>query len=367
MNADINLVYMGSLPVTIDTENTLNGSIAIVGASGCGKSVELQRIACENVLNGQTVLVISQHGTMAEDQIFEYYKEVFDKYRTDVYATDEGVPCSLFRPIRYCDGKSESVEEMVGALADVLSRALKLGKRQKSVLNTALMNVYDENLYQCEGLSSLELVLKQMDTKNSLDLLELLKPILRKNIFKDGELVNEGRLNIVHLERMDLTTQEIVMEILLSYIWRLANADQFKRQPICVFLDESQNIASGAKSPLALMLSEGRKMGVNIVLATQLISNNTQNAVQQRPTQVGLMLFFKPALSQINSTARLISSKDDGTWTRRLRTLKVGEFVAVGNFRVAGKTIDYPLVVSANVDKIHTLSEESKYKKADER
>ena len=79
------------------------------------------------------------------------------------------------------------------------------------------------------------------------------------------------------------------------------------------------------------------------------------------------MLFFKPALSQINSTARLISSKDDGTWTRRLRTLKVGEFVAVGNFRVAGKTIDYPLVVSANVGKIHTLSEESKYKKADER
>lgn len=361
MKTDISIGYVNTFPVNVDDHEVLNGSIVLIGASGSGKSVELQRLACEMVLAGKTVLIISQHGTLADDQILPYYKKAINENRRDMYASEEGIPCSIFTPLMFSDGTSERLEDTIGALADVFARALKLGRRQKCILTSALEVIFEERLFENEGLRALERVLNNMETKGALDLLEILRPILRRTVFRSGNLIEKGCINIVHLEKMDLATQEVLMEILLSYIWRMANADQFKEKELSLFLDESQNIAQGAKSPLSLMLSEGRKMGINLILATQLISSSSRDSAQQRMFQAGLVLFFKPAASQVSATAKLISAQDDGRWNIKLRTLKIGEFIALGNFLVDGKPVCYPLKVDANVDKIKDFEGEKKY------
>lgn len=360
--SEINLGYLNGLPVRLDRSDTINGSVVLIGASGSGKTVEMQRLACEIVESGGNVLIISQHGTMGEDQIFPYYKGKIDQYRTDTYAAQDGIEMPLFTPLTYPDGQTEREADMIGALADVFSRGLKLGRRQRSVLSAALTHVVDTAAYEKDGLRSIGIMLKRMGTKESEALFELLEPLFRRNPLRQGEnLLEDGKINIIHLDKFDLTTQSALMEILLSYIWRAANADQFKKKNLYLFLDECQNIASGANSPLALMLSEGRKMGINLILATQLVSQSSNSAVQQRLSQAGLMLFFKPAASQVNVTAKIIAPLEESQWILRLKSLKRGEFVAVGNFLVDGTKIDYPLVINADVEKIKNFEHEQKY------
>ena len=90
-------------------------------------------------------------------------------------------------------------------------------------------------------------------------------------------------------------------------------------------------------------------MGVNLILATQMVLQGTTNTVQQRLPQAGLMLFCKPAANRMALTAKMISPGDVDTWVLRLRNLRVGEFVAVGNYCIAGLPISYPVIIDARI------------------
>ena len=98
---------------------------------------------------------------------------------------------------------------------------------------------------------------------------------------------------------------------------------------------------------LAMMISEGRRMGINLILATQMILHGTTNAVQQRISQCALILYFKPAINRIPLTARMIAPSDRNRWAMILGKLQVGEFVATGNLLVANRSICYPIKVCA--------------------
>lgn len=104
---------------------------------------------------------------------------------------------------------------------------------------------------------------------------------------------------------------------------------------------------SGKKSPLALMISEGRRMGINLILATQMILQGTTNAVQQRIAQCSLILYFRPASNRIALTAKMVSLNDKDRWTIVLNSLKIGEFIATGNLLVGNREVCYPIKVTS--------------------
>lgn len=160
-------------------------------------------------------------------------------------------------------------------------------------------------------------------------------------------MFEEGKINIFRLSRFNLKAQETVAEMILSYLWRLANAEQFKDKQIYIFVDECQNLPSGKNNALAQILSEGRKMGVNLILATQMVLQGNASAVQQRIMQCGLMLYFKPAANRVATTAKMIDARAEAEWSRLLRTLSIGEFVADGSFIVDGKVKNEALKISA--------------------
>lgn len=160
-------------------------------------------------------------------------------------------------------------------------------------------------------------------------------------------MVEENKINIVRLGKFDLKTQELVAEILLAYIWRLANVNYFTENGLYIFVDECQDMHSGKDSALAQILSEGRKFNANLLLATQQIEQGSSSIVQQRLAQCGLILYFQPNINQAATVAKRISMNDGEGWRNVLKTLKRGEFVAAGDLIVDGKLIDRPLKVSA--------------------
>lgn len=359
----INLGYSDKIPVYSNPDAMLNGSIALIGGSGSGKSIEAQRIISCIVEKGGTVVVISQHGSFTEDQIFSYYKPIINDYRNDIYAYDDGIPVHLFDPVEFSDGTMEQEIDMIGSIVDIISRALHLGIRQKEVLRTAIQKVRERGTYLVNGFSAIGDALGGgSSTKINNELYDRMQYLFRHNVFVDGDgLIKQNAINVIHLDKLDLSLQEVVCEMLLAYIWRLANADQFKVDGgIYLFIDECQNASTNSKSPLALMLSEGRRMGINLILATQMILQSTTNSVQQRISQCGLILYFRPAASRISMTARLVSSSASAKWEEKLRGLKKGSFIATGEFLFGNKQVDYPLLVTADVGEIAVLDKEYK-------
>ena len=345
---EVNLGKFNGMSVIWNMENSVNSHVALIGGSGSGKSVQAQRIICEIVKAGGTVLVIDSHTAFTDDQIFHKYMEIVDKYRNDIEVYDTGIPCHLFESMKFMDGTTEKKVDTVGAITDVICRSFKFGVKQRTALRHAVEFALDNGLYKENGFSAIGCGLKSIGDKVSMEVYERMLPLFEHNVFRDGDgLIMDNKINIVHLSKMDLASQAVVSEILLSHIWRLANADQFKQRNLFVFIDECQNMDSSSEGPLAVMISEGRRMGVNLILATQMVLLGTTNAVQQRISQCGLILYFKPAANRVSLTARMINPSNETQWIAALREINVGEFIASGGISLMGRAISYPLKVSA--------------------
>lgn len=339
--------FRGKL-VTTNDEALHNKHIAVIGSSGSGKTVQCQRMFCSAVEQGCTVLALDLHGALADDQIFWNYRPIFEQYGHEIDAHSDGIKCPLFSPVRYGDGSVEDSIDTVGSITDVLATSFRLGCAQAAELRSAVRFVYDSGGYETQGIRALDYALRDAGSVPAQRVREKLYFLTEHNIFRPGDkLFCEQKINIFRLSKFSRETQQTVAEMLLAYVWRLANAGEFKANPIYIFVDECQNLSPGKDSALAQMLSEGRKFGVNLILATQLIQQGAASAVQQRISQCGLMLYFKPAANLVGATARMIDSKSESDWSRLLRTLEVGEFIADGDFLIDGREHRGALKVSA--------------------
>lgn len=362
------LGYHNRIPVYTNPDELLNAHVACFGSSGSGKTVKLQGLACEVAAQGGTVLAISSHGCLSDDQIYPAYAAPFARYQHVIRACSEGIPLPLFDPIRYPDGKTESPVVCSEAVTDILGRALHLGVAQRTALRSAVSDMLESGRYQQEGIRALGSALQSPGDDNLRNLLsgrqtsrissrqrvmqqelcERMGPLFDRNVFLHGDgLIQPGKINTVLLDRFDLDTQSVLTEILLSCLWRMAVADCFKEQGLYLLLDEFQNLRSDRSSPLALILSEGRKMGLNLILATQKLLPN-RSAVQQRISQSGLVLYFRPPAHQMLQTARLIEPDNGKRWCSTLNRLKAGQFVACGSLLVGSRLVNYPLVITTN-------------------
>jgi DNA phosphorothioation-dependent restriction protein DptH len=85
---------------------------------------------------------------------------------------------------------------------------------------------------------------------------------------------------------------------------------------------------------MAKILTEGRKFGLNLILATQNIAN-FQKDETSRLFNASQKLFFKPTETEVKSYIKIISdiTGDKQTnWAKKLLSLKQGECYAVGSY-----------------------------------
>lgn len=357
MHKNIPNIFLGEASnntVEWDLANSSNGHVAIIGAPGFGKSVLAQNIICNLAKNGVTSLCIDQHRTLSDSEIFPPLRAEFEKYRNDIYAED-GIPISLFSQLVFSDGSIERSEATVGAVCDMFIRTLKIPIDYRKTLIDAVEMVIAKDWYKSEGIKAMEMALEELGTKTARKLHERLRYIFLFNPLHEPKddndvMIKEGMVNILHLSGLDLTSQELLTEMIATYVWRLGNAGEFVDKNFYFFIDECQNMHTGSNDPLALMISEGRKMGINLILATQMILQGTTNSVQQRLASCGLMIYFKPVANRVRLTAKMISDSDPDSWSTVLSDLGIGDFVAKGNLVLNNKIhISYPLKVNGYI------------------
>jgi DNA helicase HerA-like ATPase len=169
-----------------------------------------------------------------------------------------------------------------------------------------------------------------------------LYPLAKANLFSFSQ--NADGWNGVYKSPKP-TTRIIQMATLSRDIWLLATefilwdlysyscANGDKNTPLPVILDEVQNLDQKLDSPLGKMLTEGRKYGLSLILATQTLSNLKKDE-QDRLFQAAHKLFFAPANTEVHSYAKLLELAVPGTtkkgWLEELANLKKGECISVG-------------------------------------
>lgn len=333
---------------SFDCENALNKHLLILGKSGSGKTVEAQKIMAEIVKSGGTVLALDLHHSLAPDQIFWKFKPEFERYMREVDVYQDGIQCNLLERVTFEDGVREQPIDTVESITDVVSRILNFGCSQQAVLRKAIEHVEKSGAFEQGGFTAVGLELKKMNTRISQGVYEKMYQFFAHDIFRPGNaFLENGKINIIRLGRFALGVQEMIAELLLSYIWRLAMTGKFNKSGIYIFADECQNLPSGKNSLLARILPEGRKLNVNLILATQIILQGSISAIQQYLPQCDMILYFQPDARHISTVARMIDPLSPREWMPVLRTLKRGEFVAVGALSIDGYSIDRPLKVSA--------------------
>ncbi len=224
--------YCGN-SVCMNTKSSLNCHMLLLGGSGAGKTVEAQRIICEIVKNGGTVLAFDLHHCLDDAEIFRTYAEAFSTAKTETDVRTEGIRCRFLEPMHYEDGTVEDEWSVVSSVADIVKRALRFGVNQEAVLREAIYAGQEEKMYEKEGIRCLDRILERSEEKLAKNVRERLRPLTMPNVFRPGDgFIKRGRINILRLSRFDLGTQEIIAELVLSFLWRQANALLYQNEPL---------------------------------------------------------------------------------------------------------------------------------------
>lgn len=340
----------GNKPAFFVTGKAHNGHIVLTGASGSGKTTQGINLMIQAAKQGAAVIALDIHNIFSEDQVIGELKENFERLSVSKDVYSEGLCIPLFTKGTFRDGTEENEEEVIGNVANIIATAYRLGNVQKSVLRQAMDFVYEENLYQKYGITIVDMVLKRMGTDKSEEVADRISEITNRNVFRDGEkFLEEGKINIIRLSKFSLDMQSLISEVVMNYLWRLANQGQFAEKGVCLFVDECHNYNMGKTGILSRMMMEGRKLGINLILATQLI--NSQNFLSKLMMQAGLVMFFKPAKNEVKEAARLIDKESQKSLCMDLRRLKVGEFMSGGTVVLGKNTVENPLIIAVDLKK----------------
>lgn len=343
--------YKGYKDVYIDTDKIPNKIFTLIGSSGAGKTLMIQNLILQLLEEEYTVIVFDNHGVFSEDQIHPAYKAKIDTHINNIDVLNQGIPYDLFQPIQYPDGTTEKDDICIGSILDIFSTAYNLQCKQRRELREALEYVRDRDLFNAMGFEAIYKALVDTKDESALSVADKLYYISKYNVFRAGnELFKPGCINVFRLSQFDLGTQIALEEIILKLFWRLANNSCFKAHPIYLVIDEAQNLPQKPYSALPTMISEGRRMGINLLIATQVLLKDTSSALFQRIGQAGVKLYFKQPSDRVALVAKLIDSAKADSYTRLLQNLTVGEFIVDSELFVEGKSTRVPIVVKHNLD-----------------
>ena len=140
-------------------------------------------------------------------------------------------------------------------------------------------------------------------------------------------------MQVIQLTNIPRDLQRIITEFILWDIWAYVQKHGSKDKPMTIVLDEMQNLDHAPDSPIDKMLREGRKFGISLILATQTISNFDKEQ-KDRLFQASTKLFFKPATTEVDSFAKLLSQVSSdynaNDWRDRLNKLNKGQCYYLG-------------------------------------
>lgn len=322
-------------PICVD-ESSPNQHVLIEGMSGTGKSTCMYSLQKEAINRGGTVIALDINGDKNRFPISDDFNVIS--------ALKDGLDFTFLEPEKI-NGEVENLPNFLTYMADILSGTMGLGIRQRGSLRESLeYAIVHRDEYETE-MDAIDAGLEMQGSALAQGVRNKLWNILKSGIFrKSDKCLERGKVNVISLEGINPTTQKECQEIILASIWRKARNHRGIDEKLTIVIDEFQNLALKKHSTLVEMLREARGYGINLVLATQSLSGFSVE-VKAAINQTAVQLYFKPINSDIVSIARCIQAENEDQWRVVLRTLQVGQCVAIGYLNLQGKKILRPLII----------------------
>lgn len=323
-----------------------NRHLLIFGASGTGKTYTVQSIIFELAKSKQNSLIVDYTNGFTTNQLETIVKEMLKPQQHIIRM--EPLPINPFR--QQCDVIEgfellEDPATTAQRVSGVFSEIYQLGDQQKSALYTAIR----DGVHEAGDKFHMAALMQHLDAisegggptaASAASVITKIQPFVDtrpfgmedpqswERIFSD----DQSRCHIIQLAGFMKEFARLITEFSLIDLYRYYRAQGDKNRPKVVVLDEIQNLDHRLESPLGQFLTEGRKFGIALVLATQTLSNLGKDE-RDRLFQASHKLFFKPADTEIRSYAGILADatgEKSDEWVSRLTSLKRGECYSLG-------------------------------------
>ena len=319
-----------------------NRHILIFGKSGVGKTYAIQAIIMELAKQGQHAAIVDYTSGFLKSHLETEFKESTQPKGHIVKRTP--LPINPFRRQQIIiDEDFKDIEDsysVAGRVTSVFTSVYtSFGDQQKALLPRIIEQGIES---YADGYDFGRLLedLENDGSTNAMTVANKLTPLGRANLFQGKEENSwqeiysdqESKVNIMQLAGLSRDLAKMATEFILWDLYDFASNQGDKEHPLPIVLDEIQNLDHRLDSPLGKFLTEGRKFGLSAILATQTLSNLSQEA-QSRLFMASHKLFFRPADTELKEYATLLAnatSEKMDIWKNKLVALNKGECYSLG-------------------------------------
>lgn len=304
------MIFLKCENLAITMENAESSHVLIQGKTGMGKSFLMKRLIDLACVEGKKVVIFDLGEKWKDDDVQMFFRHNVCK---DGITIDSAL--AIGKIAEAFDLKSRL---SVGILQVAYERMLRRG--QECNLCNLAENIDEESSQQAENISvKLRAFAREVNVT-----FDERKHDLRYsgNVFLDFGGLSENARNIA----VWLTIREIL---------DFQKADRM-RIPVGVFIDEFQLLCVGHKNIVGTLLTEGRKYGLAVILATQFVKYKFSDAVRQQLEQTPHRFFFRLTFDEATVIARQLagSAREREELTYILTHLERGEAIFYGKHRI---------------------------------
>ena len=324
---------------------TMNKGISITGNPGSGKTSRMNRIELMEANNEKTVIVLDTNCTHADEMIYAPIKKGYLERTNRINVKTDGLNIEFLKPIQGKSGQNEDFVDVINAAVWALGGTQRMGNCQIGALREALIFAMEHREEFADEMTAIKEGLLRQENATANGVYQRLWTVINSKVFRTNEkYIQPGMINLISFVGIDKITQSILVEILLSALWRTAKYQgDFYGGERVLSVDEFQNLPLREGSMLRDILREGRKFGISLLLATQTLKVFPKETVALLD-QMGTKLYFRPAMSEVRSIAKEIAPDDIERWVIILSQLRCGEAVDVGSFMVGVAEVNHPIL-----------------------
>lgn len=318
-----------------DDGKNLNQHMLVTGQSGSGKSCFLQNLIPQAAQQGITTVVFHEQGSVpCEDQC-----EIID-----VYEMQPGLSC-----FEYQSNDSHAVAERISA-------ALRLTVNQKGIIDQAYEEYLQEKIPVStgseapDGHCSVNDFIQTLITDRTS--FSGVTPSVQRKLKCLSEL-SSSTDNVLDWSKYDGKVlvldfrgnngipdwykcyAELYLEDLFLYKQRCAQGNN-PPTPMIIVSDEFQNMNMMKGAALDKILREGRKYGISLWLASQLVESDATSRLKFITDQSAIKVYFQAGTERSRKIANLLgkTASERAGLLSVIRSLEQREFV----FQLNGKT-----------------------------
>lgn len=245
------------------SKDSPNQHIIITGISGAGKSVRIEDIERQIIEEGGTVVAFDVNGT---------HSDIESEYFNYISAQEDGLDIKLLDISLVKEGKETRTNLVQYVMETICPRQLR-GASQLAAVRKAITFAIDNRLQFSCDMEAIAYGLGEQEEQPAMGAYNHLCPVLEGGIFRNtNKKIQESKANIISLRGINPKTQKRIIEIMLHVFWRDIRIQGNTTRKFTLILDEFQNFDFQQGTVLFQMLTEVRKYGINLILATQTIS-----------------------------------------------------------------------------------------------